>query len=382
MPASAIGVHIEGVQGGRWPGWPVGGIRLWDNGTSWNSVQPAAGVFDWSQLDTAVATAESQGVDDITLVLAGTPEWAATTVSPGDYPAPGAASPPRDRTAWTDYVAAVAARYAGRITAYEVWNEMNLRAFWNGTPEELAALTRLAAVEIRKADPEALVVGASAGMRTDAYRVLYPRYLAALAERDWPVDALSVHTYPAAGGTPADRVKLIRRALTDIRAAGAPERLALWDTEINYGLAGPLPEDTHRDITGSKAAGWVTRTYLDSLRFGIERTYWYIQTAAPYSLLGIQTDDGSPGARGMETVSDWVVGARWEGCDTNSRLVTCRLSREGEVSTVAWADGGTATFEIPQEAVELCTAMGRCAAVEPGSRVQVAGSPVIVRLQL
>ena len=33
-----------------------------------------------------------------------------------------------------------------------------------------------------------------------------------------------------------------------------------------------------QDITGAKAAGFVVRTYIDDLRYGVDRSYWYIWT--------------------------------------------------------------------------------------------------------
>lgn len=379
VPASAVGMHVEGVQAGRWPGFPVGSVRLWDNSTSWNYLEPSQGNYDWTTLDSAVATAEGNGAEDITLVLAGTPEWAASPVNDGDYPGPGSASPPRKNSWWADYVGVVAQRYAGRITAYQVWNEMNLRSFWNGTPEQLATLTELAYEQVKAVDPDAVVVGASAGMRTDAYGVLYPEYLAALADRDWPVDALAVHTYPAGPGTPADRAALLEQALSDIAAAGAPDDLPLWDTEVNYGLAGPLPEDEHRDVTGAKAAGWVVRTYLDSLRLGVGRTFWYIQTAQPYPLLGIQTVGGSDGAAGVQAVTDWVVGATWEGCEVADRVVTCTLTRDGATQYAVYAARGTAPATVPDGVVEACDALGECRAAEPGEPLTLNESPLLLR---
>jgi len=40
-----------------------------------------------------------------------------------------------------------------------------------------------------------------------------------------------------------------------LKNAGAPATIPLWDTELNYGPAGPGPDKPKQDITGAKAAG-------------------------------------------------------------------------------------------------------------------------------
>ena len=111
---------------------------------------------------------------------------------------------------------------------------------------------------IKKNDPEALVVAASPSLRlTAAFDRFYPEYLTELAALGWPVDVIAIHTYPDGTGDPIARGLLIQKAKDALAAAGAPE-LPLWDTELNYGLAGPgdIPK---QEITGAQAAGFVVR---------------------------------------------------------------------------------------------------------------------------
>ena len=67
------------VSGGvPWPTAKFGTLRLWDSGTSWTSLEPLKGVWNWQPLDTWVAAAEQHGVRDILLTLGQTPPWAST----------------------------------------------------------------------------------------------------------------------------------------------------------------------------------------------------------------------------------------------------------------------------------------------------------------
>ena len=192
---SLVGMHVEGVEGGAWPSAPFGALRLWDNGTAWSQIELEPGVYKWDNLEGALENAQSKGMTDVLMVLGTTPEWNATKMGKDDYPQPGAASAPKDLKAWDTWVTEVATRYKGRITSYQIWNEANLKNFWNGTAEQMAELTKRAYDIIKKIDPSALVVSASPSLRlTASFDKFFPAYLQALKKPDWPVDVIAVHT--------------------------------------------------------------------------------------------------------------------------------------------------------------------------------------------
>lgn len=353
-------MQVEGVEVEAWPSAPFGALRLWDNGTAWSQIELKKGQFKWDNLDGALANASSKGMTDILMVLGTTPEWAAKkTTKPVYPPTPGANSAPKDMQDWDDWVTAVVTRYKGQITAYEIWNEATLKMFYNGTPAELAEMTKRAYDIIKANDPEALVVAASPTLRLSGpFEKFYPAYLAELGKAGWPVDVFAVHAYPAGDGTPTDRFALLQTFKDSLAAAGAPEK-PIWDTELNFGLAGPgdIPKT---DITGAAAAGWVVRAYLDSLRQGVERSYWYIWTQKPYELLGIQAFPGSDGEQGFFALDNWVVGAAFEGCEQADGAVTCTFVRDGQKSIVAWAEVGETAFTLPEGAQLVCDPLQNC----------------------
>jgi len=372
-----VGMHIEGEEVEAWSSAPFGALRLWDNGTAWSQIETAPGVYKWDNLEGALANAASKGMKDIMLVLGTTPAWNAKTKGPNDYPQADAASAPKDLNAWDNYVTQVVTRYKGRITSYEIWNEANLKTFWNGTPEEMADLTKRAYDIIKKIDPAATVVSASPSTRlTSSFTKFYPAYLQALADKGWPIDVLAIHTYPTASGDPVERGAYIKAAQDYIKAANAPASIALWDTELNYGLAGPGPDKPKVDITGAKAAGWVVRTYIDDLRYGVGRSYWYIWTQKPYDLLGIQAYPGSDAEQGFFALQNWVIGQKFDGCTDASGVVTCNFSLAGGRSTVAWAEKGEASFTVPEGVQLVCDPLQNCKEATGGSTITLTEVPV------
>lgn len=274
--------------------------RLWDLGVTWKDVNPGPGSFTWAALDAQVAKAQASGARSF-LVLGLTPAWAAANPSAGDPRwGAGTSSPPRDINDWKAYVTAVVDRYGSRIAGYEVWNEANLATFWTGTPDQMADLTAAAYQIIKAKQPDAIVTlpSVTLRLRPSMRRFVMP-LLASLGARGNPFDAFAIHSYPAGNLGPSDRVNDIvywQSTVVDQVGASSPvlDRL-VFDTEVNYGLAGP-GATPGRDYSDAEGAALIQQTYLDSRSLGIDATFWYLYTAAPYSLLGVQLWEGSPAA--------------------------------------------------------------------------------------
>ena len=203
-------IEVDGSRGwysGQWQTIPVAGLRIWDSRTAWLNIQPTSNVFDFSRLDAFVAKAQAFGTQEIVLVLGGTPRWAATRVSETDAPwmGPGSASAPRSVESWRKFVGTVASRYAGRISAYEIWNDQILQHFGPGTQEQWAQLIVSASKEIRVSDPKARILASGFLLkRSGETKSLRPRPRVLFdAGCDECIDAVSVHWYPRAKTSPS-----------------------------------------------------------------------------------------------------------------------------------------------------------------------------------
>ena len=378
-----FGLHVKNEQFGVWPTIPFGALRLWDNDVAWSQIEVSPGVYDWTNLDNAVNNARTQGVTDIMFVIAGTPAFysASTCAVPACLPTNGAAGAPTDVAAYERFVTEVVTRYKGLITSYQPWNEANLLTFFEGTPQELADLTKRTYDIVQAIDPAAKVVATSVGTRLGAannkfYRWYRP-FLQALRASGWPIDAYAVHTYPASLGTPVDRAILAEKFNQLLLEEGAPS-LPVWDTENNFGLKGPGPQNPDVDIEGVKAANWTAVTYLDSLRLGISRVYMYTWEP-PNDLWGIHYYTGTPGAQAMQTMQDWLVGTRWQGCTNNKKntKVRCNFSGSEGRFQIVYPTKGRKSFQVNRNFTEVCQLDGTCNPVT-SRKIRVAG-PVLLK---
>jgi polysaccharide biosynthesis protein PslG len=159
----------------------------------WNGVELVNDFFYWNKVDAIVNAAEQRDMG-ILGVLNSTPAWA---TEPGQ-PAP--ASPPASTAEYAEFVGAVAERYAGRVSAYEVWNEPNATTFWYPTPDpaKYTQLLQAAYPAIKAADPEATVIGGVVAWVLDSpYTISPASYVASMydAGAQGSFDALSYHPY-------------------------------------------------------------------------------------------------------------------------------------------------------------------------------------------
>ena len=118
---------------------------------NWIAVETAPGQYDWSQLDAIVNTASSQG----TKILISVDQ------APTFYRGPNSGLAPTDPSTFGNFMQAMAARYAGKIQAYELWNEENLdREMGTGNidPSNYLPLLKAGYQGVKVGDPNALAL--------------------------------------------------------------------------------------------------------------------------------------------------------------------------------------------------------------------------------
>ncbi len=280
---------------------------------SWNALEssgPRAYERAGSQEQLALARV-TQAVDGarargmkVLLFVDATPAWANGT---GAYavdlpPAPG------NHADYAAFVARMSAMFAGRVGAWQIWNEPNLSRFWR-TPDAAAygRLVAAAAPAVRAGDPSALVV--SAGLSpdgTDTYAFISQAMAAGMAGR---IDRLGLHAYPE--GTPetcrtrSDGLPVMKDlcALPALvgRARASQPGVAAWVTEIGWSNYAHPGWGNYADPAGQ--AAYLTRAEPVLAASGtIDRAFWYglhdlgTDAGAWGQNLGLVRNDYSPKA--------------------------------------------------------------------------------------
>lgn len=127
---------------------------------AWEDIQPGADLWTWARADEVVQQADEMNVQ-IVARLSDAPDWTHPTAGVKDEDWHDA--PPDDPADFGRFCGAVAARYATRIAAYQVWNEPNLDREWGNLQPNAARYVELLAAcstAIREADPAAVIISA------------------------------------------------------------------------------------------------------------------------------------------------------------------------------------------------------------------------------
>jgi hypothetical protein len=160
----------------------------------WAGVEQFQDQFNWTNVDRTVNAAAVRNMA-IMAVINATPAWA---VIPN---APAITGRPASAAQYAEFCAQVAARYKGRISAYEVWNEPNGAQFFAPTPDPAGytELLKSAYRKIKQADPDATVIGGVLGSVSDVgTRLINPvnflQQMYAAGAKNY-MDAVSFHPY-------------------------------------------------------------------------------------------------------------------------------------------------------------------------------------------
>lgn len=197
--------------GAGWNRWPL----------YWDRVEARRGRYDWRAYDKLVRDDLAHGLR-INAILLGRPAFAQDGGSVtglqlpifadgSDFPQPGKALNPDHL--WANFVYAAVQRYkpggvlAQRegwpdgqgVSLWEVWNEPDYEAFWQGTISEYARLLKVAYIVAKQADPDSTVMfGGLLYSGQDNWLAQVLRIYAndpMSQQFNWYMDQVAVHNY-------------------------------------------------------------------------------------------------------------------------------------------------------------------------------------------
>lgn len=259
----------------------LGGVMIRRDFT-WSEIEPAKGAFDFGAYDALVAQAQAAKVKLLGTLDYGVPWANASSNGDLDYP-------PTNPQDFADFAGAVAARYAGQVDAWEIWNEPNNGfRFWkptlSGDPAAYGALLEGAFDSIHAAAPSArvllggtvftpqLIEGAIPWLE-DAY--------AAHPDLARHFDVAGVHTYAAyppqsppelgqlADPPLEDKIEMHAWLLAQHGASATP----IWITELGWPVYDAVDE--------AAQARFTVRATLIAARAGASGVFWYTLRDGP-----------------------------------------------------------------------------------------------------
>ena len=131
-------------------------IRTWRGSFGWDDYEPRRGRYDFTWLQQFVALAAKHRIQ-LRPYLGYTPDWAARKQ---DSDGQVWNNPPARLAEWERFASAIAAALARRdnVLSYEIYNEENVKQWWDGTAAEYADVLVRGARAIRRRDANASVI--------------------------------------------------------------------------------------------------------------------------------------------------------------------------------------------------------------------------------
>jgi hypothetical protein len=382
IPPTFFGMHIHhATTTTPWPTIPFGTWRLWDAYVAWPNLEPKKGEWHFENLDKYVAMAAQHKVE-IIAPLALSPQWASARPNEHAAYAPGNAAEPGNIEDWKNYVRTVATRYKGRIHIYEIWNEVNIKDFFSGTPMQMVRLAKEAYQIIKTADPSAIVLAPSC--TANDWRVSWFEEYLKKGGGEY-ADVLNYHFYvsPHQPEQMVPFIGKIRQIIADNNLNGKP----LWNSESGWNI-----ENHNSTVKGegsfskvlidSEASAYVARAYILNWASGASRFNWY---AWDNGNMGFVERDGKtvkPPAAAYAQTYKWLSGARMVSCGKNSEgtWVAGIIEANGRRGWVVWNADKTVNMELPREwkAKMVKALTGTSTNISNDGRLSVGPMPVLV----
>ena len=376
IPSTFFGMHY--INAASWPAVSFGAQGKMP-GTTWPSLEPTSGQFNWTRLDQLVAAAKAHGMG-VMYSTAGAPQWAvanSSTCTPDPFSgSPTCTGNVSNFADWDAFVTALVTRYKGQIQIYELWNEP--QNSFTGTVAQMVALTQHEHDIIRTLDPAATILSPS--IVSWGYQYL-DSYFAAGGTVD--IDALAFHSYPDPTNDIAETItgsmiSTLRTVMTKYGLAGKP----MWDTEGSWGYAsaGAITDPNLR-------AAFVARSHLLHWSMGISRFYWYCWDDPNIGTLFTPGSAPSQPAIAYQQVYDWMHGAVLsQPCSDNGAsssydaTYSCELTRTGGSAMLAvWNTQGDSVYTVPAQYLHYRDLSGNVYTVPSNHQVTIGLKPILLQ---
>jgi FlaG/FlaF family flagellin (archaellin) len=377
-----------------WPTVTVGSMAKVPS-TQWSGIEKTPGVYTWTNLDSAIQMAHSNGVNSIIYTIFGVPTFYASDPSSCND---GCAGPPTNMQAFSNFITALATRYKGQITYYETWNEGNRPTSWSGSTAQLVTLSQTISQVIKPIDPNAKVLGPSPDIAS-TFANFVQGFLSAGGLSN--VDGVAWHAYRCQDGLPsgvtclqgtscdnnaldcagAPLVAQIEAVKAAAQAAGASS-LPIYDTEGGWG------ENQYLSDLNDQVA-YISRWYIIQASEGVVTACWFGWGGDPSdptawgSIFDANTNQSTEAAAAYETTYHWLEGATMNGpCSADSdNIWTCALTFSNKhTGLIVWnGDETNSTYTPASKYVQYETLTSSSpASVAAGGSVTIGEAPILL----
>ncbi|HWI57909.1 MAG TPA: beta-galactosidase, partial [Bacillota bacterium] len=208
------------------------GLKVLRISFPWDAIEPEPGRYEWGFWDTLVSLATDQYGPRLVPYVCYTPRWASSSQGEDFWH-----QPPKDTTAFANFMKKIVMRYRSRIHSWEIWNEPDNPAYWLGSVEQFASLLAAGSQAVRQTDPNVKIV-----MGGLAWNLNFLEALLTNAPALTNIDIINLHNYYETwSDDPLERLPdYLGRASDVLRSHG--QHQPLWMAEVGYSTFRRGPE--------------------------------------------------------------------------------------------------------------------------------------------
>ena len=316
--------------------------------TMWSRCEKRKGVYDFSVLDGVVENLTRRGIRPWFCVTFGNTLYMTNCYTGAAVGCVPTLYGEECRAAWCAYVRALAKRYKGKVTHWEIWNEPNSANFWQPSKpnaDEYLELVKLTGGVIREEIPDARIGGTTSRPSLEKWEKAFFELGGAAA-----IDFWCLHAYTLV--PERDFLARTRDARAFIDARGG-RHVEIWQGESGYPSWFPAKhwlygknKDVCREGWQSQAnqAKWLLRRFVTDRRAGIVRSSFFqmADVSRHYSMATVTKKH--PAEHGI--VNGWTYRPKMS-CAAfghyNALLATAKHDASAKVSLAPEADGGAPT---------------------------------------
>ncbi len=244
--------------------------------TGWARTETKKGKYDFKWLDDVVDNLLARGIQPWFNVGYGNPLYMSPVTNPTAVGHIPLYYGDECFQAWKNYVRALAKHFKGRVKHFEIWNEPELKEFWqpkDANPFEYAKLIEVTAKEIKLGNPEAMIGACSCSSFRKATHALFSTDAVKL------LDFFSVHAYCMMPELNFPNGVKALRALIEKKGI----KCQIWQGET--GFPSYIPSTSwvakahayHSSSEDMQAKGMLRR-YITDLTAGIDMTSFFMVT--------------------------------------------------------------------------------------------------------
>ncbi len=285
------------------------------SGLAWGNLNPSAGVYNWTALDSWIAECQKNNVQMI-YTLCDPPAWA------------GGSNP--DPAAYKAFMTALINHVGSAIQYYEGFNEYNAStSIFSGSASGLVALQKVLYETVHQLSPASSVLsptytGVGGQPMTNFLNAGGGAYF----------DIAAMHGYVDANG------ESIIQSINNFKAAlvaGGAGNKPIWDTEWSWWPDSPPSQDVQ--------AAFLSTSLILQSALGVQREVYYAYDSIDHGIYNQTGGTLTQAGVAFKETTQWLLGATMiAGCQVSGTTYTVPLLKGGQSTQIVWNSAGNSTY--------------------------------------